>query len=80
MSWRKSKGDSSSNPPLCLYNPNYNVVDKHKKSINIFKLVIAFDIKIDTKQKLLNKIWRGYNPDSEYKSVNLKTAIEADKY
>jgi len=67
MGERVSIIEKFKSPGICYYSPKYNIVDT-KPNIPIFKVK---KIKNDPKLKI-QKLWRSYNTQTEYQTVNLK--------
>jgi len=66
---------ASTNPSVSYYNPNYDYLNKNVASIPLGK---SKD-KGNSKFMMIQKLWRSYNVQSDYRTVPLKTSIQNEQ-
>lgn len=70
-------------PSICSYSPKYNSIEKNLGCCN---LLLNLDTKYDKNKKLyekkllLQKMWKSYNINLDFKVIKLKSYIEHNKF
>ena len=73
--------NNSPGPAVCTYNPKFNAISSNAlRSILIFNLDIkTLKVKLyESKQYIIQKLWRSYNVGLDYKTVQLEAYLNSE--